>query len=100
MIIAVIYTTFTVGRRKPEKKSGLYGIRTLDLCDTGAALYRLNCTGIAEVKGSNPVQAGFFFFGLSFRKCKSCVYNCHDHPSFNLPLRSSHNMIFIYSKLH
>ena len=27
MIIAVIYTTFTVGKRKPEKNSGLYGIR-------------------------------------------------------------------------
>ena len=37
MIIAVIYTTFTVGKRKPEKNSGLYGIRTLDLCDTGSA---------------------------------------------------------------
>ena len=24
---------------KPEKNSGLYGIRTLDLCDTSAALY-------------------------------------------------------------
>ena len=47
MIIAVIYTTFTVGKRKPEKNSGLYGIRTLDLCDHGAA--------IAEVKGTNPV---------------------------------------------
>ena len=23
---------------KPEKNSGLYGIRTLDLCDTGAAI--------------------------------------------------------------
>ena len=43
MIIAVIYATFTVGKRKSEKqekkqnktkqnkKSGLYGIRTLDL---------------------------------------------------------------------
>ena len=41
MIIAVIYTTFTVGKKKPEKNSGLYGIRTLDLCDTGAALYQL-----------------------------------------------------------
>ena len=61
MIIAVIYTTFTVGKRKPEKNSGLYGIRTFDLCDTGAAIYQLNCTGIAEVKGSNPVQAGIFF---------------------------------------
>ena len=25
--------------KKAKKKSGLYGIRTLDLCDTGAALY-------------------------------------------------------------
>ena len=36
-IIAVIYATFAAAKRKPEKKSGLYGIRTLDLCDTGAA---------------------------------------------------------------
>ena len=28
-IIAVIDTTFAVVKRKPEKKSGLYGIRTL-----------------------------------------------------------------------
>ena len=38
MMIAVIYTTFPVGKRKPEKNSGLCGIRTFDLCDTGAAL--------------------------------------------------------------
>ena len=31
------------------------------------------CTGVAEVKGSNPVQAW-----LSFRNWKSCVYNCDD----------------------
>ena len=30
------------------------------------------CTGIAEVTGSNPVQA-WIFFRLSFRNCKSCV---------------------------
>ena len=36
--IAVIYATFAVAKRKPEKPV-LYGIRTLDLCDTGAALY-------------------------------------------------------------
>ena len=30
-IIAVIYATFAVAKRKPEKNSGLYGIRTLDL---------------------------------------------------------------------
>ena len=27
---------------KTEKNSGLYGIRTLDLCDTSAARYQLN----------------------------------------------------------
>ena len=27
---------------KPEKNSGLNGIRTHDLCDTGAALYQLS----------------------------------------------------------
>ena len=27
---------------KKKKKSGLYGIRTLDLCNTGEALYQLS----------------------------------------------------------
>ena len=31
MIIAVIYATFAAAKRKPEKNSGLCGIRTLDL---------------------------------------------------------------------
>ena len=34
-----MYATYAVAKRKPEKNSGLYGIRTLDLCDTGAALF-------------------------------------------------------------
>ena len=38
MIIAVTDATCAVAKRKPEKNSGLHGIRTLDLCDTGAAL--------------------------------------------------------------
>ena len=33
-------------------------------------------------KVSNPVQAGIFF-RLSFRNCKSCVYNCDDLPSYS-----------------
>ena len=36
-----------------------------------------HCTGIAEVMGSNPVQA-WIFFRLSFRNYLSCVYNCDD----------------------
>ena len=52
-IIAVIYATFVVAKRKLEKKnknknkkkeSGFYGIRTLDHCDTGAALYQFKLT--------------------------------------------------------
>ena len=43
MITAVIYATKAVARIKPEKNSGLNGIPTHDLCDTGAALYQLSC---------------------------------------------------------
>ena len=35
-----------------------------------------------RVKDSNPIQA-WIFFRLPFCNCKSCAYNCHDHPSFN-----------------
>ena len=42
MIIAVIYKTFAAAKKKPDKNPGLYGIRILELCDTGAALYQLS----------------------------------------------------------
>ena len=42
-------------KRKPEKNLSLYGIRTLDFCDTGAAAF--------------------------FRNCISSVYNFDDLPS-------------------
>ena len=34
------------------------------------SLYQLNCTGIAEVKGTNPVRAGIFFSGFLFATAK------------------------------
>ena len=41
--MAIIWATYAAAKRKPEKKNaGLYGIRTLDVCDTGAALYQLS----------------------------------------------------------
>ena len=46
------------------------------------------CTGITEVKGSNPVQA-WLFFRLSFCNCKNCVYNCDDLSSINAPHQCS-----------
>ena len=42
--MAVIDATFEVSKRKPEKNSGLYGIRTLVLCDAGAALLSIELT--------------------------------------------------------
>ena len=55
-----------VGKKKPEKNQGFNGIRTRDLRDTGAMLCGFiaqlveHRTGIAEVTGSNPVEALIF----------------------------------------
>ena len=54
------------------------------------------CTGIAEVMGSNPVQA-WIFFRLNFRNCLSCVNNCDDLSLIYYFFRSSNIWIFIYS---
>ena len=37
-----MYATLAFAKRTREKKSGLYAIRTLELYDTGAALYQLS----------------------------------------------------------
>ena len=42
MIIAVNFPTKAAGKKKPEKNQGFNGIRTRDLCDTGAILYQLS----------------------------------------------------------
>ena len=53
-------------------------------------------TGIAEVMGSNPVQA-WIFFRLNFRNCLSCVYNCDDLSLISLFLPQFKYMTFTYS---
>ena len=52
------------------------------------------CTGIAEVIGSNPVHA-WIFFRPYFHYCLSSVYNCEGHFYIRFFDCSSH-MIFIY----
>ena len=42
MIIAVHFPILAIGKKKPEKNQGFNGIRTRDLCDTGAMLYQLS----------------------------------------------------------
>ena len=39
----------------------------------------------------------FFFFGLKFHNCSSCVYNCDDQPKIHIFLHSSNIWSFIYS---
>ena len=48
-------TQFTC-REKPEKNSGFSGIRTRDLCDTGAVLYQLSYEAITV--GSRSILVG------------------------------------------
>ena len=62
-IIAVIYATFAVAKRKPEKKNQAY-------------------TGFEPLTSQIPVQRS----DLQLR----CVYNCDDLPPNNSSLRSSH----------
>ena len=39
---SIIYTTFAVVKRKPEKNQACTGFEPYDLCDTGQALYQLS----------------------------------------------------------
>ena len=41
-IFGVMNTTWAVVKTRPEKNSGLYGIRTYYPCDNGAVLYQLS----------------------------------------------------------
>ena len=96
MIIAVIYATKAVAKRKPEKNSGLNGIRTHDLCDipVHAVLWSL-CEFV--IYPSRRWDENKVIFRLSFRNCLSCVYNCDDHSLIHSFSRSSNVWIFIYS---
>ena len=78
------FSNLSSWKEKPEKNQGFNGIRTRDHRDTGAMLYQLSYeathwelaqlvehrTGIAEVTGSNPVEALIFFSGFSFQLLK------------------------------
>ena len=60
------FSNLSSGKEKPEKYQGFNGIRTHDLI---AQLVE-HRTGIAEVMGSNPVEALIFFSGFSFQLLK------------------------------
>ena len=58
-----------------------------------------HCTGIAEVMGSNPVQA-WIFFRLSFRNCLSCVLTARIFLLFDLSSAVQIYVPYIYIHLH
>ena len=47
----ILYATFAVAKRKPEKNSGLYGIRTLNLCQLPL---RYRCSALPILKANKP----------------------------------------------
>ena len=57
-----------------------------------------HCTGIAEVMGSNPVQA-WIFFRLSFRNCLSCVVIARTFLLFDLSSAVKIYVSYIYIHL-
>ena len=63
-IIAVIYATLAVAKVKPEKKSGLNGIWTHDLCDTGAALLTIELS--SQLGAGHSVSSLYTRLALSF----------------------------------
>ena len=74
MIVAVIYATFAVAKRKPEKNSDLDGIRTLVLCDTGALLYQLSKqANWGPVGDDHPSFNNWFEV---FYACIETIYGC------------------------
>ena len=62
----VIDATFVVAKRKPGKNSCLYRIWTLNLCDTGAALYQLsyqaNWEQVVELARYKPVKGWWWSY--------------------------------------
>ena len=58
-----------------------------------------HCTGIAEVMGSNPVQA-WNFFRLSFRSCLSCVVTARIFLLFDLSSAVQIYVSYIYIHLN
>ena len=76
------------------KNEGFSGIRTHDLLNTGEMLYQLSyeapmcgfiaqLVDIAEVMGSNPVEA-FIFFRLLLSNCLNWKIYCDHHDFFRV----------------
>ena len=80
---------FCSWEKKAWKKLGLYGIRTLCLCDTGAALYQLsqqaNCEQVVELVRYKPVKVwwwGYEYMEIIHENCGVKNYMKEDLRSY------------------
>ena len=69
-------------------------LTSLPMCGFIAQLVE-HRTGIAEVTGSNPVEALIFFFRLLLSSCLNWKIHCEDHSSL-----SSMTAVQIYELFH
>ena len=73
-------------------------LTSLPMCGFIAQLVE-HRTGIAEVTGSNPVEA-LIFFGLLLSNCLNWKIYCDDHSSLHLLPQYKYELFHIYFTLH
>ena len=78
------YFIYTSHHFPPHGRYELNKLASLPMCGFKAQLVE-HRTGIAEVTGSNPVEAlNFFFFRLLLSNCLKRKIHCDDHSSLSL----------------
>ena len=76
----MIYFIYTSHHFTPHGRYELNKLTSLPMCGFIAQLVE-HRTGIAEVTGSNPVEALIFFFRLLLSNCLNWKIYCDDHSS-------------------
>ena len=74
------YFIYTLHHFTPHGRYELNKLTLLPMCGFIAQLVE-HRTGIAEVMGSNPVEALIFFFRLLLSSCLNWKIYCDDHSS-------------------
>ena len=93
VIIAVNFPISAIGRKKAEKYQGFNGIRTRDLCDTGAMLDQLSC----EVTHWERGQCWVHIFSCSKMMWK--IYEIHIVLRLGMKVKSDFQLLTLANLL-
>ena len=85
------YFIYTSHHFTPHRRYELNELTSLPMCGFIAQLVE-HCTGIAEVTGSNPVEA-LIFFRLLLSNCLNWKLYCDDHSSLWHVLYDGHKWL-------